>query len=66
MTDSMLWLNGKTVLSTPKRAITNEFLRAQGISVIELHQDDVQKVWQAAQSRFPVRQTVRSGAADRD
>ena len=52
MTDSMLWLNGNTVLSTKKRVLTNELLRARGISVIELPPEQVQTVWQASQSKI--------------
>lgn len=52
MTDTMLWLNGKTVLSTAKRALTNELLRAKGICVIVLEPNEIQRVWNNSQSSF--------------
>lgn len=66
MTDTMLWLNGSTVLSTAKRAITNELLRAKGVCVIELEPHEIQRVWQNSVGRFRnVSQEVGTGATDR-
>lgn len=53
MTDSMLWLNGSTVLSTVTRSITNELLRSQGVCVIEVPQQYMQQIWQNSQSAMP-------------
>ncbi|MCA9370404.1 MAG: hypothetical protein KC680_00400 [Candidatus Peregrinibacteria bacterium] len=62
MTDSMLWLNGSTVLSTAKRAFTNEILRSKGICVIELEPEQIESVWQASQPRFvPAKVGAASG-----
>ncbi|MBT5237403.1 hypothetical protein HOL63_03460 [Candidatus Peregrinibacteria bacterium] len=52
MTDSMLWISGKTVLSTEKRVLTNEILRSQGICVIEVQPEDMQKLFQQSRPRF--------------
>lgn len=52
MTDSMLWIGKKTVLSTEKRVMTNEILRAQGVCVIEVHPDEIQGLWEKSRPRF--------------
>lgn len=69
MTDAMLWIDGSTVLSTEKRTLTNELLRARGISVIELPAEQLQSTWEASQPLFRTRRKRTkkyTGAADRD
>ncbi len=66
MTDTMLWLNGTTVLSTAARAITNELLRAKGVCVIELEPHEIQRVWNNSVGRFRnTEKKTRTGATDR-